>query len=41
MGVQLVRSIMTWSRGLPQPEQILIPTQLYRQADALKDPDLK
>ncbi len=41
MGVQLVQSIMTWSRGLPQPEQILIPTQLYRQADALKDPDLK
>lgn len=41
MGVQLVHSIMTWSRGLPQPEQILIPTQLYRQADALKDPELE
>lgn len=41
MGVQLVSSIMTWSRGLPQPPQILIPTQLYRQADAQKDPELK
>lgn len=41
MGVQLVTSIMTWSRGLPQPSQILIPTQLYRQADAQKDPELK
>ena len=41
MGVQLVKSIMTWSRGLPQPGQILIPTQLYRQADALNDPELK
>lgn len=40
MGVQLVSSIMTWSRGLPQPPQILIPTQLYRQADAQKDPEL-
>ncbi|TDU70596.1 ribose transport system substrate-binding protein [Prosthecobacter fusiformis] len=41
MGIQLVTSIMTWSRGLPQPAQILIPTQLYRQKDALKDPELK
>ncbi|MES2739163.1 MAG: substrate-binding domain-containing protein [Verrucomicrobiota bacterium] len=41
MGVQLVESIMTWSRGLPQPPQILIPTQLYRQADAQQDPELK
>ena len=41
MGVQLVQSIMTWSRGLPQPAQILIPTQLYRQADAQQDPELK
>ncbi|MEN3941148.1 substrate-binding domain-containing protein [Prosthecobacter sp. SYSU 5D2] len=41
MGIQLVESIMTWSRGLPQPPQILIPTQLYRQADALNDPELK
>ncbi len=41
MGVQLVESIMTWSRGLPQPPQILIPTQLYRRADAQKDPELK
>ncbi|GAA5149888.1 substrate-binding domain-containing protein [Prosthecobacter algae] len=41
MGVQLVQSIMTWSRGLPQPPQILIPTQLYRQADAQQDPELK
>lgn len=40
MGVQLVQSIMTWSRGLPQPAQILIPTRIYRQADALNDPDL-
>jgi ribose transport system substrate-binding protein len=41
MGVQLVQSIMTWSKGLLQPAQILIPTQLYRQADALKDPELQ
>jgi ribose transport system substrate-binding protein len=41
MGVQLVQSIMTYSRGLPQPAQILIPTQLYRKADAEKDPELK
>ncbi|HEY1080712.1 MAG TPA: substrate-binding domain-containing protein [Prosthecobacter sp.] len=41
MGVQLVQSIMTWSRGLPQPKQILIPTKLYRQTDGLQDPDLK
>jgi ribose transport system substrate-binding protein len=41
MGVQLVTSIMTWSRGQSQPAQILIPTQLYRQADAEKDPELK
>ncbi|MBB5038189.1 substrate-binding domain-containing protein [Prosthecobacter dejongeii] len=41
MGVQLVQSIMTWSRGLPQSPQILIPTQLYRQADAQQDPELK
>jgi ribose transport system substrate-binding protein len=41
MGIQLVQSIMTWSKGLPQPKQILIPTQLYRQADGAKDPELK
>ncbi|HYF35346.1 MAG TPA: substrate-binding domain-containing protein [Prosthecobacter sp.] len=41
MGVQLVQSIMTWSKGLPQPKQILIPTQLYRRADGEKDPELK
>ena len=41
MGVQLVTSIMTWSRGLQQPPKILIPTQLYRQEDALNDPELK
>lgn len=41
MGAQLVESIMTYSKGLPQPAQILIPTQLYRQADGMKDPELK
>jgi len=41
MGVQLVHSIMAYSRGLPQPSQILIPTQLYRKADGGKDPELK
>jgi ribose transport system substrate-binding protein len=41
MGIRLVQSVMTWSRGQPQPPQILIPTQLYRQADALNDPELK
>ena len=41
MGVQLVQSIMTYSKGLPQPAQILIPTQLYRKADGQKDSELK
>ena len=27
--------------GEPVPPQILIPTSLYRQADALRDPQLK
>lgn len=40
MGVQAVQAILTWSRGLPVKEQILIPTELYRQADARRDPTL-
>lgn len=40
MGVQAVQSILSWSRGLPVPDQILIPTELYRQADAARDPSL-
>ena len=41
MGIELVRAFMNYSRGLEVPREILIPTTLYRQADALADPALK
>ena len=40
MGVQIVEAIVRWSRGQTLPPQILIPTSLYRKADADKDPTL-
>ena len=40
MGVQIVDAIERWSRGETLPPQMLIPTSLYRKADAEKDPTL-
>jgi len=37
MGVQIVEAIVRWSRGETLPPQMLIPTSLYRKADADKD----
>ncbi len=41
MGVQIVAAIIAHSRGETVPPQMLIPTSLYRQADAARDPELK
>jgi ribose transport system substrate-binding protein len=41
MGVQIVDAIVRHSRGETLPPQMLIPTSLYRQADAAADPSLK
>ena len=41
MGVQVVAAIISHSKGDTLPPQILIPTSLYRKADAEKDPELK
>ena len=41
MGVQIVDSIVRHSKGETVPAQILIPTKLYRKADAQNDPELK
>lgn len=41
MGVQIVDAIIRHSKGEAMPPQMLIPTSLYRKADALKDPELK
>jgi ribose transport system substrate-binding protein len=41
MGVQIVDAIVRHSKGETLPPQILIPTSLYRKADALQDPELK
>lgn len=40
MGVRIVEAITQYLKGESLPPQILIPTSLYRQADALKDPEL-
>jgi ribose transport system substrate-binding protein len=40
MGMQIVEAIIRHSKGETVPPQILIPTSLYRRADALKDPEL-
>ena len=41
MGVRIVESIVRHSKGETLPPQMLIPTSLYRKADAQKDPELK
>lgn len=41
MGLQIVDAIVRHSKGESLPPQMLIPTSLYRRADALKDPELK
>lgn len=41
MGVQIVDAIIRHSKGETLPSQMLIPTSLYRKADAEKDPELK
>ena len=40
MGVQIVDAIVRHSKGETLPPQMLIPTKLYRKADAVKDPEL-
>ena len=41
MGVQIVAAIIKHSKGEALPPQMLIPTSLYKKADAAKDPELK
>jgi len=41
MGVQIVDAIIQQSKGETLPPQMLIPTSLYKKADAEKDPSLK
>jgi ribose transport system substrate-binding protein len=41
MGVQIVDAIIRHSKGETLPPQMLIPTSLYRKADAQNDPELK
>lgn len=41
MGIQMVEALVKYSKGEELPKQTLIPTQLYKQEDALKDPELK
>ena len=41
MGVQIVEAIQRWSKGETLPPHVLIPTSLYRKADAEKDPTLE
>jgi len=41
IGQKTARSILDYLAGKEVPKQQLIPTGLYRQADALKDPELK
>jgi ribose transport system substrate-binding protein len=41
MGIEVARAIVSHFKGQEVPQETLIPTRLYRQADAEKDPDLK
>jgi ribose transport system substrate-binding protein len=41
MGIQIVNAIISHSKGEELPPQMLIPTSLYRKADAEADPELK
>jgi ribose transport system substrate-binding protein len=40
MGIEIARAIIKHSEGAKLPAQVLIPTALYRKADAMKDPSL-
>jgi len=40
MGIEIVRAFESWSRGQEVPPEILIPTKLYRKADAESDKSL-
>ncbi len=41
MGAEIARAVVRHSKGEDLPPQTLIPTMLYRRADAEKDPSLK
>ncbi len=41
MGIITAQMIAKYSRGEEIPKEFLIPTELYYQADGIKDPDLK
>jgi ribose transport system substrate-binding protein len=41
MGIEIVRSFVRYSKGEELPPEILIPTRLYRKADADQDSSLK
>lgn len=41
MGVEVVKALVRFSKGEELPSELLIPTPLYRKADAEKDKDLK
>ena len=41
MGIEIVRSFVRYSKGEELPPEILIPTSLYRKADADQDLELK
>ena len=41
MGVQIVQNIIAHLAGEEVEETILIPTSLYKKADAEKDPELQ
>ncbi len=41
MGVEVVKALVRHSKGEAVEPEILIPTSLYRRADAEKDPELK
>jgi ribose transport system substrate-binding protein len=40
MGVEVVNAIVRHYKGEEVPPELLIPTRLYRKADAEKDPEL-
>ena len=41
MGIEVARAIISHFKGQEVPKETLIPTRLYRKADAEKDPELK
>jgi hypothetical protein len=41
MGIEVVRAFLKHSKGEDVPQQMLIPTQLYRQDDGKSDATLK